>query len=563
MDIPIVLGLATAYLGSLHTTITLQGEVYYDSIAMFVFLVLLARRIELRGRLRAADALDRVGRIQPQVARLLEAGGEREVLVTDLQPGDRIRLLPGEIVPTDGILLERAGSFDESLLTGEPLPVTHQPGDRVRGGSCNVEQAVEIEITHRSADSTLAEIHRLLSRGLRDAPRYAVLAERVASRFVAVVLLIGVTTAIAWLLIDPAEALRNTVAVLIVTCPCALALATPVAAAISVGRLADNGLLAADGSAVEVLARAGVFAFDKTGTLTGGHLAVSEVVTFGVDESRARRVAAAMEKDANHPVGRALRAAGDGDSGPPPVEHLLHHVGQGISARISGTEWTIGKPAFALGQDTDEAVAASLQRLLSETDMVVALHASTGETALFALRDQPRSGTDTLIHELRHLGIRQIVLLSGDQQASVDRFAAGRGFDSILGDMTPGDKLRWIRDQQARGARVVMIGDGINDAPTLAAADASVSFAHATDLAQVNSGLLVLGDDVRVLADMLRLARRTRRIIRQNLTWAAAYNFLAVPFAAAGWIAPWGAAIGMSLSSLLVVLNAMRLNKSP
>ena len=563
MDIPIVLGLGIAYLGSLHTTITLQGEVYYDSIAMFVFLVLLARRIELRGRLRAADALDRVGCIQPQLARLLDGDTEREVLVTDLRPGDRIRLLPGEIVPTDGILLDRSSSFDESLLTGEPLPVTRQPGDRLRGGSCNVEQPVDVEITHRSADSTLAEIHRLLSRGLRDAPRYAVLAERVASRFVAAVLLIGLMTALAWLVIDPTEALGNTVAVLIVTCPCALALATPVAAAVSSGRLADNGLLVANGRAIEALAQADTVVLDKTGTLTRGELAMSQIAAFAIDNSRARRVAAAMEARANHPVGAALRAAAvDCEPLPPSaIEDLQHRVGEGISARIDGIDWRLGKPAFALGTDIDKPVSEALDMLIAQADMVVALHASTGETALFALQDQPRAGAETLVAGLRAQGIGHVVLLSGDQRASVDRFAAGRGFDEVLGDMTPADKLRWIADQQADGARVVMVGDGINDAPTLAAADVSVSFADATDLAQVNSDLLVLGGDLRLLPDMVKRATRTRRVIRQNLAWAAAYNFLAVPFAAMGWIAPWGAAIGMSLSSLLVVLNAMRLKK--
>ncbi|MCB1773248.1 MAG: cadmium-translocating P-type ATPase [Gammaproteobacteria bacterium] len=558
MDIPIVLGLVTAYVGSLQTTITLQGEVYYDSIAMFVFLVLLARRIELRGRLRAADALDRVGRIQPQLARLSEPGGEREVLVTELQPGDKVRVLPGEVVPTDGILLDRASSFDESLLTGEPLPVTHEPGARLRGGSCNIEQPVEIEITHRSADSTLAEIHRLLSRGLRDAPRYAVLAERVASGFVAVVLLIGIVTAVSWLLIEPQEALRNTVAVLIVTCPCALALATPVAAAISAGNLADNGLLATHGRAIEVLAQADVVAFDKTGTLTTGALAVAEVATLDLDESRARLVAAALEQHSEHPVGRALRAMPP-STRLPSVDGLSHHVGQGISATVDGVEWRIGKRSFAIGDDPGDTIAAVHDRLLDESDTVIVLHSETAGTALFALQDQPRAGAERLTDSLRAQGVERVVLLSGDQDVSVQRFAAGRGFDEVRADMTPADKLHWIRQQQARGSRVIMVGDGINDAPTLAAADTSVSFSLATDLAQVNSDLLVLGDSLGVLADMRIMARRTRNIIRQNLSWAAAYNFLAVPFAALGYIAPWGAAIGMSASSLLVVLNALRL----
>jgi Cu2+-exporting ATPase len=560
MDVPIVLGLSVAWLGSLHTTITQQGEVYYDSIAMFVFLVLLARRIELRGRLRAADALDRVGRIQPRLARRLQDGTEHEVLVTELDPGDRVRLLPGEIVPTDCILLGPSSSFDESLLTGESLPVTRHPGDPLTGGSCNIEQAVEAEITCRSDESALAEIHRLLSRGLREAPRYAILAQKVAGWFVAVVLAIAATTATIWLLIEPAEALRNTVAVLIVTCPCALALATPVAAAIGVGRFADNGLLATRGDALEVLAQAEVFAFDKTGTLTSGELQIAEILTFnGATPAMARRVAAALERTSEHPIGRALYAAGGETS--IVVEDHHNHIGRGVSGKIDGREWRLGKPAFALPSQLDADFEAALRDLQQRADTVVALHDENGATALFGLRDSLRDGVETMIEGLRKQGVRHIALLSGDQPVSVERFAAGRGFDSVHSDLAPADKLAWIHQQQAAGHRVVMVGDGINDAPTLASADTSISFTHASELAQVSSDLLVLRGDLAMLADMRQLARRTRTIIRQNLAWAASYNFLAVPFAALGFIAPWGAAIGMSLSSLLVVANALRLRR--
>jgi len=560
MDVPIVLGMGVAYLGSLHTTWTQRGEVYYDSIAMFIFLVLLARRIELRGRVRAADALDRVGRILPRVALRLDATGEREVLVTELAPGNRVRVRPGEIVPSDGRLVEGHSSFDESLLTGEALPVLRRPGDPVIGGSCNVDQAVVIEVERDSADSTVAEIHRLLARGMREAPRYAVLAERAASWFVAGVLLIAAITAAAWLWIDPAAALPNTVAVLIVTCPCALALATPVAAAIGVGRLADRGLLTVRSDAIETLAQCDTFAFDKTGTLTLGELQLDQVAPFGeISAAQAGAIAAALEAHSEHPVGKALRRA---HAGPLAAVHGLQNcVGDGLVGQIGGETWRIGRPGFALRQAADADLADRALHHAAEGSLMVALCSTQGRGALFVLHDQTRPGAAELIGSLRRDGVRRIVLLSGDSQASATRFAQRLGFDEILGDLKPADKLRWIRAQQAQGARVAMVGDGINDAPTLAAADVSVSFAHATELAQVHSGLLVLGADLGVIADMRRLAARTHRIIRQNLTWAASYNFLAVPAAAVGMIAPWGAAIGMSLSSLLVVLNALRLRR--
>ena len=558
MDVPIVLGLSFAYLGSLHTTWSQSGEVYYDSIAMFVFLVLLARRIELRGRVRAADALDRVGKILPRLATRLDADGEQEVLVTDLAPGDRVRVHPGEIVPADGRLIDGRSTFDESLLTGEPLPVARQPGDMLIGGTCNVDQAVILEVEKDTGDSTVAEIHRLLMRGMREAPRYAVLAQRAAAWFVAVVLLIAAVTATTWLLIDPALALPNTVSVLIVTCPCAFALATPVAAAIGVGRLADAGMLTVRSDAIEHLAQCDTFAFDKTGTLTLGELRVEQIATFGnLDAAQAMSLAAALEAHSEHPIGKALRAQHQG-----PVREVSDHlnrVGEGIQGTIDDTIWRIGKPAFALPAASLPRLQADHPTLMSSAYVVVALCDMDGNGALFALSDQMRPGVQELLATLRDRGVRHIALLSGDSQESVQQFAQNLDFDEALGDQKPSDKLTWIRRRQGDGARVAMAGDGINDAPTLAAADVSVSFAHATELAQVSSGLLVLGNDLGVIGEMRVVAEKTRRIMRQNLGWAAAYNFLAVPAAALGMIAPWGAAIGMSLSSLLVVLNALRL----
>jgi len=559
MDVPIVLGLGVAYLGSIHTTWTQRGDVYYDSIAMFIFLVLLARRIELRGRVRATDALDRVGKILPRLASRLEGDSEREVLVTDLAPGDRVRVRPGEIVPTDGRLRDGISTFDESLLTGEAVPVQHRPGDTVIGGSCNVDQAVVVEVEKGSSDSTVAEIHRLLASGLRDAPRYAVMAQRAAGWFVGVVLLIALFTAGAWLWLDPANALPHTVAVLIVTCPCAFALATPVAAAIAVGRLADNGLLTVRSDALEVFAQCDTIAFDKTGTLTSGELQIEKIETFGtLTEAGALSIAAALECNSEHPIGKSLKRAG-GDR--LTASETRNHVGRGIEGTVDTVAWRIGRADFAL-EPTQGACPTERQKRFEAGDrQVITLADGHGNGAFFALSDQRRHGAEDLAGSLRGFGVRHIALLSGDTRASVDRFAQGLGFDEALGDLRPADKLGWIRARQAVGEQVAMVGDGINDAPTLAAANVSISFAHATDLAQVNSGLLILGNDLVVLPESRQLAEKTRHIIRQNLAWAAAYNFLAVPAAALGMIAPWGAAIGMSLSSLLVVVNALRLRQ--
>ncbi len=562
MDVPIVLGLGVAYLGSVHTTWTQSGEVYYDSIAMFIFLVLLARRIELRGRIRAADALDRVGRILPRVAN--RAAGRHRAGGADHRPAarrPRCASAPARSCRPTESWSTGSSSFDESLLTGEPLPVERGCGETVIGGTCNVDQAVVIQVERNSSDSAVAEIHRLLARGMRDAPRYAVLAQQAAGWFVGVVLLIAFVTASTWLWLDPSAALPNTVAVLIVTCPCALALATPVAAAIGVGRFADSGLLTVRSDAIEILAQSETFAFDKTGTLTTGELRIEQ--TESVWQPRCSTVpphCRGTRATLRTPDWQGLRAR----------EPWRSAAGQrAAKSRRRGRHGAYRRYRMAHRQTRIHLVgrrSATRMRPVStalrqQRRVVIALAGDSGDMAIFALSDRIRPGVAELLSELRSLGVRHIALLSGDNQGSVDRFIDQLGFDEAIGDLKPADKLAWIRQRQSAGERVAMIGDGINDAPTLAAADVSLSFAHATELAQVNSGLLLLGTDIGAIAQMRRLADRIRRIIRQNLAWAAAYNFLAVPFAALGYIAPWGAAIGMSLSSLMVVLNALRLKK--
>jgi len=561
MDVPIVLGLSIAYLGSVYTTITLQGEVYYDSIAMFIFLVLLARRIELRGRIQATDALDRVGRIVPRLAQRIRDKELEEVLVTDLRPGDRVLVSPGEVVPTDARIASGHSTFDESLLTGESTPVERKQGEAVISGACNIDQPVEVEVLRDTEDSTVAEIHRLLAGSQRDAPRYAVLAQRAATWFVGVVLVIAAITAAVWVTIDPAAAVHNIVAVLIVTCPCALALATPVAAAISAGRLADEGILQTRGDAMEVLAQCDTFVFDKTGTLTLGQLSLEHLAVVGsTNEEDARRIAAVLEEGSEHPIGRALRHGVELDG--LSAVRLRNFPGQGVEAEVDGVVWRLGKPGFVdATSGSDKGLSERIADLENQDYLVVALGSDAGVQALYGLRDRTREGAPALMRRLRAQGVQRIHVLSGDSQRSVDRFSADLPVDNALGDQQPSQKLAYIRELQQQGARVAMIGDGINDAPTLAAANVSVSFAHASALAQTHSSVLIMGHSLQGLGTVRDYAQRTRKVIRQNLVWAASYNLLAVPAAAAGMVPPWGAAIGMSLSSLIVVVNALRLRR--
>jgi len=562
MDVPVVLGLSAAFAGSLHATVSGQGDVYFDSIAMFIFFLLLARRWELRGKLSAADRLERLARITPGTASRLDAAGEvTAVAVAELAAGDLIRLLPGETLPVDGILISGSSSFDESLLTGEARPVLHQPGDAVVAGSVNGEQPLTIRVTHTLQQSAVSEIRQLVERGLELRPHYAVLAERVASGFVAVLLLIATTTALYWLWADPGNWLPNTVAVLIVTCPCALALATPVALAVSAGRFIELGVLPLRMRALDVLARSDLFVFDKTGTLTSGRPAVAAVVpTAGLDEDSCLRHAAVLAAESAHPVAHALR---DAFAQLQLVTTQVENVpGAGIRGSIEGREWRFGKPDFAADPDAyDEEMRAAIADGRDRGRLVSVLANPEGVQAVLSFEDPLRPGVDAMLAGLTGSGVRHLAILSGDAPDSVQRLGRQLGIQDAHGGLTPADKLAWVQQQQARGRQLAMFGDGINDAPTLAVADVSISFADATDLANSSSDFLILGNDAAALTDARRLARRTRRNILQNLAWAAAYNLLAVPFAAAGWIPPWGAAIGMSFSSLFVVMNALRLQK--
>ena len=562
MDVPIAIGLAAAYLGSLVATVRQTGEVYFDSVAMFVFFILLARRLELRGRLAAAGVLDTLARIVPRTARRLAPDGDEEtVAVVDLAPGDRLRLRPGERVPVDGIVEEGVSSFDESALTGEAAPRRRQVGEAVSGGARNVEQAVVLRVTRSSDASAISVVQRLLAHGLRSRPPVALLADQAAAWFVRAVLLIAALTAGAWLWLEPEAALANTVAVLIVTCPCALALATPAALAIGAGRFAASGVLPLRLEAVERLARSDAAAFDKTGTLTRGRLQLVSVQPFaGLTEGEAVRYARALEQHCEHPIAKALARAGGAK--PPTIREQRQVAGAGVSAVIGGQRWTLGSPAFVLeGSAPEPAARSAIDSARAAGHTVVALADATRLRALFTLQDEVRAGLADMFADLRAQGLVEFGILTGDHQAAAQRLADTLGIREVRAGMAPDDKLNWIKHRQQAGRRVMMVGDGINDAPTLAAASVSFSFAHATELAQSSSDFIVLSQDIGAIAAARRLAVRIRRVILQNLLWASSYNLLALPAAALGWIPPWAAAIGMSLSSLLVVANALRLRR--
>ena len=564
MDVPIALGLTTAWLASMAATLRGKGDVYFDSIVMFIFFVLLARIWELRGRLKSANALDAALKIRPQSAQRIAAGGEMEqVSVLDLEEGDILHLDPGEKVPVDGRLMSGTGSFDESLLTGEALPVVHHCGERVIGGACTIDQPVEIKVIRTAQGSTMMEIHKLVARGLKGRPAYAHLADQFVPFFITGVLVLALLTLLFWLWFDPTRAVPNLIAVLIVTCPCALALATPVALSISAGRFAQMNILPMDMGALEPLAKATMIAFDKTGTLTLGKPVLCDQLVVGVlCKEAALAKAALLESRSEHPFARAIKAAAlQQGTKLSALAKVQNFPGQGVEGEVDGVQWRMGKIEFALKGHSlaNGPVERWRDKELSKGRSVIMLACFGKPEALFSLEDESRDFIVESLEELRNKGLEKFVILSGDHQKSVTHLAHKIGIQQALGGMKPDEKLAWMLKQQANGECVIMVGDGINDAPVMSASDAAISFSSATELARQSSDFVILSKDFGNLPCVFELARSTGRIIKQNLAWAASYNFLAVPAAAMGIVPPWVAAIGMSFSSLLVISNAMRL----
>jgi len=562
MDVPVALGVGAAFLASLWATVTDSGEVYFDSVTMFVFFLLGGRFLEMLARQKAARGVEALARALPAFAsRFAHYPGEllERVAVAELVAGDVVMVRPGEVIPADGMVIDGASSADESLLTGESRAVDKCVGMPVIGGSVNVASPLTVRVERVGESTRLASIQRLMERASAEKPKVVEMADRIAGRFVGALLVLAMVTGALWLWLDPSRALWVFVAVLVVSCPCALSLATPVALTVATGALSRQGVLVTRGHAIEALACATHVVFDKTGTLTEGRPIVKESLVFGrMEPTRALATAASMELGSEHAIGRAIREAAQGTT-VPAVAAIRSVTGQGIQAELDGRRLWLGAPGFA-GQSHGGQLPDRAREWLASGDTVVALADDKGWLALFRLADCQRSGAHEAVSSLRDQGLK-VTALSGDTPESVTRTADALGIPSAIGAMTPEGKREAIRRWQADGDLVAMVGDGVNDAPVLAQSHVSVAMGSGTDLARSQGDIVLLSGDLRHVASAVALCRRTMRIVRQNLTWAFAYNFLAIPLAMIGWVTPWMAGIGMSASSLLVVLNALRLRR--
>jgi Cu2+-exporting ATPase len=549
MDVPVALAIGAAYAASLVATLSGEGQVYFDSVTMFTFLLLSARYLEqsLRGRLSRLDQL--LDLLPDHVERLSQSGAD-QIPLADVHPGDRLLVKPGQRLPVDGRISAGSTDVDEATLTGESEPRLRSIGDRVYAGTLNLTQPITIEATRAGSDTRLGSIQALAKRAEADKPPVVVTTDRIARVFVIAVLAVATATFLIWQWIDPGRAFWSAVAVLVVSCPCALSLATPTAITAATVALRRRGFVITRPRLLDRLALVTDVVFDKTGTLTTGRPELIDIQTYGSTTADCLRDAASLENCFEHPYAAAFKKATKG-IGLIAIEHPQLVPGQGIQGHIDSALLRLGRPEFAgmsASPDTDGATELCLSR-----DGVA--------QARFLLRDALREDTEAMLGKMRTAGLAPHVV-SGDADSATRAVAERLDGIDYHASASPEHKLMLLQTLQSldSGARsVLMVGDGINDVPSLAAATVSITPLDATDLAKQNSDALLLARSLMPLVDAVMLARRTRRIIRQNLSWAAAYNLISIPLAAFGFIPPWAAALGMSSSSLLVTLNALRL----
>ncbi len=558
MDVPVSLGIGMAFAGSVWAAWTQSEHIYFDSVVMLVFFLSLSRYLEFMARHKANGQLAGLKKIIPATAvRLVGKGpgqGRETVPVADLQPGDCVAVRPGEIIPADGTVIRGQSDVNEALITGESLPVSKGPGASLTGGSANMTSPLQMRVENTGEGSVLMNITGMAEQAQAHKSRLTGIADRVASWFILCVLALAGLVGLYWWYADPASVLPVTISVLVVTCPCALALAMPSAVTSASAALMKRGIACKSSDALEQVAGADEVIFDKTGTLTTGNLQLAGVTPCaGLHARRCLAVAAALERDSEHPVGRALVRAGDGED--IAVDGLLNHPGGGMAGSVDQRRYFIGSRRFIEAQTGNTQVpdtpgsGAATRAFLADEDNIF---------AAFTFTDELRPGTAELIRHVRGSG-KRLILLSGDRRNAVADIAARLEFDEFHCELGPGDKLAFMERRTRAGHAAVMLGDGINDVPVLAAAAVSVSMNDAADLAKVHSDIVILNDNVENAAFIVLLANRTMKIIRQNIAWAVGYNLVALPAACLGYLAPWMAAIGMSLSSLVVVFNALRL----
>jgi Cu2+-exporting ATPase len=553
MDVPVAIAIAMIYAASLVETVRGVGDVYFDSVSMFVFVLLIGRYLEMRARHHAGDRCDALARLSPQFADRIRVDGSHErVAATALVAGDSVHVGEGCIVPADGRLADGRCRVDEAMLSGESAGIFKRAGDKLIAGSLLIEGSARMTVETVGPNTLLAGIVTLAGRALTERPRLALAGERAAARFVVRIIVLAVITAVGWTIVDPARAFAATLSVLVVSCPCAFALAVPAAMTAAFAALARTGVLIVRPDALEKLAAATHVVFDKTGTLTQPGLSLTRVDCLrGENGDAALAIAGALARGNRQPLSQEIvRAA----AATPIVraESLSARTGAGIEGVVDGRAWRLGRADYALDTECVDDALADAVVLARENEPVAAFHFTE------CIRPDAAAAVASLAAE----GL-DVEIVSGDAPSKVSDIAARLCVSRWTARTDPAGKLARLKELRREGARIVMVGDGINDAPGLAGADVGVSFAAATDLAQASSDIILAGSALLPLCRARAIALRTLGILEQNQRWALVYNACVIPLAALGFIPPWLAAAGMSASSLAVVLNALRIGREP
>jgi Cu+-exporting ATPase len=572
MDTLIAIGSAAAYvysvavlIGTLLGYAPLQGHVYFETAAVILVLITLGKLLEARAKGRTSEAIKKLMGLAPSTAILLRDGKEIEVSIDDVMVGDRLIVRPGERIPVDGLVMEGRSSVDESMLTGESLPVNKGVGDQAIGATINKQGRLVIEATRVGAQTTLAQIIRLVGQTQGSKAPIQRVADQVSSVFVPIVLVLAALTFLGWLLLGNAsftEAMVHAVAVLVIACPCALGLATPTAIMVGTGRGAEMGILFKNSASLENTHRLQIVALDKTGTITRGEPSVTDIIPFNESNADALlQLAASAEQGSEHPLGQAIvkmaQAKGLILSQPQDFEA---QAGLGIRAVVDGKTILIGSPRLSRDQNLNigHGVTAEIERLQGNARTAILIIVDEVLAGVIGIADTIKDESREAVAALRSLGL-DIVMITGDNELTARAIAAEVGITQVSADVLPAQKSDTVKQLQEGGKRVAMVGDGINDAPALAQADIGIAIGTGTDIAMEASDVTLMSGDLRGVARAINLSKATMRTIRQNLFWAFIYNIILIPVAMGGALVPMLAASAMAFSSVFVVLNSLKL----